>query len=45
MDPEIDEVGRSDYKIGVGHVKEFKWECGGVVWGLGVLMFPYERQS
>jgi hypothetical protein len=42
MDPEIDEVGRSDYKTGIGYVKELKCQ---VVLDLRLLLFLYEGQS
>jgi hypothetical protein len=43
MDSEIDEIGRSDDKIGIGYIEGFKWRYGRIDLGLGVLSFPYER--
>jgi hypothetical protein len=43
MDPEIDKVGRSYDKIGVGYVEKFKRRCGRIDLGFRVLSFPHKR--
>jgi hypothetical protein len=42
MDPEIDKVRRSDYKIGIGYIEEFKWRCGWMDLDFRVVLFPHE---
>jgi hypothetical protein len=42
MDPEIDEVGRSDYKTGVGYVEGLNWRCGRIDLGLMILQILHE---